>query len=194
MLGLNIMLEDGNVSYSNSAFKIDLAFLPGNVVEGRVADKSKVMSKDFECDVVFKATFEDDVNAPVTARTGKPLAAGGGGPGAAFLEIIKAAHASAQYVNAQKKDEQLEALMKKSEELGKYRFQARNSMMLMGASLQMKNVRITGGFTDGNKATLAFVIPDPKSKAEGKVNMHLENNQWKVGRVGLKEKNGKVFF
>lgn len=194
LLGLNIMLEEGNLSYSNSAFKIDLAFPPGNIVEGRFADKAKVMSKDFECALAFKATFENDADAPVTARTGKPLAARGGEPGAAFLEIIKAAQAGGQYVDAQKEDARLDALAKKSEELGKYRFQARSSMFLMSASLKMKNMRVTGGFTDGNKATLDFVIPDPKSKTEGKVNMHLENGQWKVGRMGLKDENGKLFF
>ncbi len=194
LIGLNIMLVDGNVSYSNSAFKIDLVYLPGNVVEGRITDKSKVMSKDFECEVAFKAAFEDDEDAPVTARTGKLLAAGGGKPGAAFLQIIKLVRASARHVDAQKDEAQLGALMKKSEELGIYRFQARSSVFLMGASLQMKNLRITRGFTDGNKATLDFVVLGPKGRAEGKVNIHLENNQWKVGKVGLKDKTGRVSF
>ncbi|HEX5732977.1 MAG TPA: hypothetical protein VF131_09100 [Blastocatellia bacterium] len=49
-------------------------------------------------------------------------------------------------------------------------------------------------FTDGNKATLGFVIPDAEGRVEGKVNMHLENKQWKVGKVGLKDENGKVTF
>lgn len=194
LLGINIVTEDGNVSYSSSAFKIDLVYLPGNTVEGRVNEKSQVMSKDFECEVAFKAAFGIDPEAPVTARTGKPLAAGGGAAGAAFLQVIRLAQEGAKYVEAQKDEAQMEALVKKSLELGKYRFQERNSLFLMSALQQMKDARVTAGFTDGNKATLSFVGLGPNGRTEGRVNMHLEGNQWKVGQMALKDKTGRISF
>ncbi len=63
-----------------------------------------------------------------------------------------------------------------------------------GAMLRMKAVSIISGFTNGKRATLHIIIPGPQGRTEGRVNMDLEDGLWKIGKIGIKDKNGTFSF
>jgi hypothetical protein len=186
--GVSVALESGNAAFSggNGASSLGFVFLPGNVVEGRASYDHK----GFNCDVAFKASFEPDVDAPVSSRAGKAIPGGGGAPGKAFLEFIRVAASALQQAESQKEDARLDYIGKKVEELRKYRFEGRKSLAFIFLDGGLKSARVLRGFTDGSKATLHFEILLPGERTEGRVNMHLEDNQWKIGKIALKGKGG----
>jgi hypothetical protein len=189
---VSVVLESGNASFSGSggSSALGFVFLPGNVVEGRASyDHDK-----FNCDVAFKATVEPDIDAPVSSGGGKALPVGGGAPGTAFLEFIRVAASAAQHADSQKKDAALDDLEKNEEELRKYRLKGRMSLGFVGFATVYKRVRVLRGFIDGSKATLHFESLASGERTEGRVNMHLEGNQWKIGKMELKGKDGTSTF
>jgi len=45
----------------------------------------------------------------------------------------------------------------------------------------VQDARVEGGFMSGEKATLSITGTDGGQKSISRINMHLENGQWKVG-------------
>ena len=57
----------------------------------------------------------------------------------------------------------------------------------------MSNIHIQRGFTSVENDSSPFDTTS-KGPAEARLNMHLENNQWKVGKMELKHKEGRETF
>lgn len=123
-------------------------------------------SASFRCPIPGKAK-----PAEAVAAAGKPLPAGGGDPGKAYLAFQKALSAGDVA--------KLKALAsadraKQMEDPGFA------EMLPMIREMQAKNIKITGGFVDGFDATLLLTGTSDGNPATGTVHLVLEEKQWKV--------------
>ena len=141
------------------------------------------MNVSFNAPVITTGEITD---GPVTASNGKPLPAGGGAPGTAYLMFVRAvptvtslkelsqlleASQSVRVIDETKKSLASVEPDKEKEALG-----------LLKSILAIKDARIDGGFWTDQKATLWVSGTDEGKSASARVNMHLENNRWKVGQ------------
>lgn len=121
----------------------------------------------------YDATFD----APVIVDPGegplpgKPLPAGGGEPGKAYEKYRKALFAGDL--------ETLRTLVsaERAADMDKPEFK---EMFPLIQEMMPKNIRITGGAIDGDKATLKVDASTKEEKSTGTITMVREGGQWKV--------------
>lgn len=164
---------------SGLEYPFEPAVFNDHLVEGRMftAKEEMVFDKKWQYDVKFKSSVRaDPYQSFVTASTGKALPEDGGEPGKAYLDYqaaIRTAKGSGDldrfYSKPVLKDRNANPELKEL------------ALEMEKGSL-LEDVKIVGGFIDGEKATLSI---EGKRKGEsnlrGKVNLHLEDGQWKIG-------------
>ena len=188
------------------SYETDIVRADGQSIEGRLYTmKAEQIGKEtYELDLAFNAAIKESPNAPITSSNGTALPAGGGSPGKAYLErmnalrqaktleevaaVIKNMRAGegdpadliAAYEDLIEKNPKLDTPAKKQE--------ARQALieMLRGPAA-MEGLKITGGFVAGDKATLWIAGTQERQAVEGRVNMRLEQGQWKIGTAMLQE-------
>jgi hypothetical protein len=176
-------------------------------IQGRLFTElpEKLGEHTYEFNVAFHVTVESDSpNIPVTAKNGKPLAVGGGEPGKAFMAIAKAL---AVAKNARELAGALQSslIARLAAELRPNAPATEVTKEMEAVAFQLlkfeiiENPQVTGGFIGDGKATLAVVgfqespfqddsptqaknKPAKKQKVSARINMHLENGQWKMGK------------
>jgi hypothetical protein len=158
-------------------------------VDGRIFNDGALIKSDraTALDVSFNAAIIKSypVDGPVTAANGQPLPAGGGAAGGAYLAFLEA-------VSATKNFKELKQLLEASQS-AKWSAELKRSLETVPAEreqetfqvykgvLATKNAQVEGGFVSGEKATLWVTGTDDGEKIAARINMHLENGQWKVG-------------
>jgi hypothetical protein len=169
----------GLAQVSGSEYPFEPVVFNERMIEGRLftAKAETVFDKKWQFDAKFKSSVRVDPNTSfVTASTGKPLAADGGEPGKAYLDYqtaIRSAKSSGEldkfYSKPLLKDRTADP------ELKELAWEMEKESVL-------QDIKIAGGFIDGEKATLSI---EGKREGEpnlrGKVNLHLEEGQWKIG-------------
>lgn len=190
------MADTRDIEEALTATDIDLSKFDDQLIDGRIytPKPDKEFDHTYELDVSFNAQISrpDQTDAPVTASNGQPLPADGGAPGQAYLAFIKAVESTK---NFKELTQVLETSLsvKPLEEAKKSlatipAAEERATFELFKLVLIIKDARIEGGFVSGEKATLSVTGTDGGQKARARINMHLENGQWKVGasstRVG----------
>lgn len=178
---------------------IDLSKFDDSTIDGRIytTGPNKKFDHTYELDLSFNAQLSkpDEKDAPITANNGQPLPADGGAPGQAYLAFVKAVEGTTNLKElAQVLESSLSALPLA---------EAKKSLATIPASeekatfelfklvLITKDARIEGGFVSGDKATLSVTGMDGGEKAKARINMHLENGQWKVGASSTRVGNMK---
>ncbi len=171
--------------------EVDLSQFDNKALDGKIYTKgvSKSLGPTYEVDVSFNApviTIGDAVNAPVVASTGQPLPVGGGAAGPVYLIFVKAVSLTKNFQElrqllAASQSAGASAEMKKSLE----RVPAEEEQQMFGllkGVLTITDPVVEGGFISGDKATLWVTGMEDGKKLRARVNMHLENHQWKVGK------------
>ncbi|MCM3873440.1 MAG: hypothetical protein ND895_22385 [Pyrinomonadaceae bacterium] len=170
--------------------EVEVSQLDAKAIDGKIYTKEpfKWFDHTYEVNVSFNApliTSGDPMDGPVTVGTGKPLPAGGDDPGKAYLTFIQA-------VPTTKNLKELTQLLEASQAARVFA-ETKKSMTTVPADkeqatfeilkslLTIKDARVDGGFWTNDKATLWISGTDEGKKASARVNMHLENNLWKVG-------------
>ena len=157
------------------------------MVEGRLftAKAESGLDKKWQYDAKFKSSVRvDPIKSFVTASTGKPLPADGGEPARAYLEYqtaIRSAKSAGDldrfYSKPVLKDRNANPEMKEL------------AMEMEKGSL-LEDMKIVGGFVDGDKATLSIEgKQEGEGNLRGKVNLHLEDGQWKIGAQSFRGGN-----
>ncbi|MEK6282805.1 MAG: hypothetical protein AABN95_20810 [Acidobacteriota bacterium] len=182
-------METRDLDESLMSTDIDLSKFDDSLIDGRLYTPKPYKSFDstYELDVSFNAQINkpDETDAPVKASQGQPLPSDGGEPGKAYLAFLKGVEAAGNLKElAQVLETSLSA--KPSEEAKKSLAsvpvdEEDKTFNLFKTVLLINDPRIEGGLVSGDKATLSFTGMDGGQKANGRVNMHLENGQWKVG-------------
>lgn len=170
-------------------------------IEGRIYTLKPEESRDrtYELDLSFNAAIKGGANAPVTAKSGKLLPVDGGDPGGAFLKYMKAfqqAKTFEELRQAEKEsrgssetqdrriedDPRLDTPEKKKEAMQKL-------FELEKAFAAIDDLKVTGGFAGSDRATLAFTGTQRGYEVQGRVNMQLDNGQWKQGKTSVQVGN-----
>lgn len=153
--------------------------------------------KTYEFDITFKAELKNP-DAPVTAKTGKPLPAGGGEAGKAYLDrqsalnntrsfeeyyqvVSKTTAAGSDDAEFLERLRDVEERDPKNDTPEKKKKAVEDLLKMFRQVSSTAKDKITGGFLSNEKATLH--IKD--NETEMHINMHLENGQWKVGKRQL---------
>ena len=177
---------------------IDLSKFDDRTIDGKIytTRPSQKFDHTYELDLSFNAQINkpDTTDAPVTAGNGQPLPADGGAPGRAYLAFIKAVEATGnlkdltQVLETWLSARPLAEAKKSLATIPAAEEQATIGMLKM--VLIIKDARVEGGFVSVDKATLSVTGTDGGQKANARINMHLENGQWKIGaastRVGAR--------
>ncbi len=175
----------------------ELVRLDDQSIEGRIYTLKPEESRDrtYELDLSFNAAIKGGASAPVTAKSGKPLPVDGGDPGVAFLKHMKAfeqAKTVEELRQVEKEarreseaqdrriedDPRLDTPEKKKEAMQKL-FEVEKGFAAIA------DLKVTGGFAGSDRATLAFTGTQRGYEVQGRVNMHLENGQWKQGETSV---------
>lgn len=174
-------IERDYVKYNNEA------------IEGRLFSSFPIQQQDrvYKIDVLFNAAILQPAasNGPVTAANGgTALPADGGPPAKAYLAAIERMKSAKSFdekiavwmsvvpaADAEKIKRDLETLS------------AAQRQMFLEVFAPLDDLQLAGGFIKDNKATLRFTGTGREGKATEVVNMHLENNQWKIGRREIRE-------
>ncbi|MEO8436700.1 MAG: hypothetical protein ABI596_17510 [Pyrinomonadaceae bacterium] len=177
---------------------IDLSKFDDRTIDGKIytTGPNRKFDHTYELDVSFNVQISkpDPTDAPVTAGSGQPLPADGGAPGKAYLAFIKAVEASrnlkelTQVLENSLSARPLAESRKSLATVPAAEEQATLGMLKM--VLIVKDARIAGGFGGGDKATLSITGTDGGQKANARVNLHLENGQWKVGAASTRVGSG----
>ena len=186
----------------------ELAKFDGNSVEGRIYTLKPVEWSDrtYELDLSFNAAIKEGPNAPVTAKTGKPLPADGGDPARAFLKYMTAVQQAKDYealsrvtMEARRSSDKQDLRMEddpRFDTLAKKKEAMQKMFELEKAFSAIDDLKITGGFVAGDRATLTFTGSERGYEVVGRVNMYLEAGQWKHGgitsRIGNKMVRAKA--
>jgi hypothetical protein len=163
-------------------------------IDGRIFNDGALIKSEraSTLDVSFNAGIikSDPVDGPVTAGNGQPLPAGGGAPGAAYLDFIKAMAATKNFKEMKvlltaSRSATLAAEVNRSlAEVPAEREQ--ETFRVYKSVLTIENAQVEGGFVSGNKATLWVTGTEDGKKVTARFNMHLENGQWKVGTGSMR--------
>ena len=176
---------------------VDLAKFDEHVIDGRLYTTAPENSfgHTYELDLSFNAQIIKPAteDAPITAGNGQPLPADGGAPGQAFMAFNKAVEKT---TNLKELTQVLEAWLsaKPLAEMKQEKIPAaeeKASFELFKSVLSVKDARIEGGFVSNDKATLSITGTDDGKKTITRMNMHLENGQWKVGAGSTRVGDGK---
>ena len=162
-------------------------------IEGRLYTPFQVSNAShvYKAELLFNATMlpPTATEGPVTASTGgTALPADGGEPVKAYLtagERMKAAKDVDQKLVVWLSLVPAADAEKIKRDVDKLNPDARRLLTEVFAPLD--DLRLVGGFVQGNKATLRFTGTGRDGKATEVVNMHLENGQWKIGRREIRE-------
>lgn len=165
----------------------------GDAIEGRFYTPFQVSNAShvYKAELLFNATMLPPTapEGPVTASTGgTALPADGGEPAKAYLaagERMKAAKDIDQKLVVWLSLVPATDAEKIKRDLDNLTPEARRLLTEVFAPLD--DLRLVGGFIQGNKATLRFTGTGREGKATEVVNMHLENGQWKIGRREIRE-------
>jgi len=182
---------------ANFIFRLEseLVKFDTNTVEGRIYTLKPVEWSDrtYELDLSFNAAIKEGANAPVTAKNGKPLPAGGGDPARAFLKYMTAVQQAKDYdelnragLEARRSSDKQELRIEDDPRLdtpAKKKEAMQKMFELAKAFSSVDGLIITGGFIAGDRATLAFTGSERGYEVVGRVNMYLENGQWKQGGI-----------
>jgi len=176
--------------YDHPSAEVELSQLDAKAIDGKIYTKKPYEWFDhtYEMNVSFNApvvTSGDPIDGPVTASNGKPLPAGGGAPGTAYLTFVQAVPS----VNSLKELAQLLEASQSTRVFGETKKslasvpadKEKEALGVLKSILTIKDARVDGGFWTSDKATLWITGTDEGKKASARVNMHLENNRWKVG-------------
>jgi hypothetical protein len=174
---------------SGMDYPFEPAVFNNQLVEGRLftAKAETVFDKKWQYDVKFKSSVRvDPYQSFVTASTGRPLAADGGEAGKAYLDYqaaIRTAKGPGDldrfYSKPVLKDRNANPELKEL------------AMEMEKGSL-LEDIKIVGGFIDGEKATLSVEGKrEGESNLRGKVNLHLEDGQWKIGAQAFRGGNSQ---
>lgn len=170
--------------------EIDLSQFDSKAVDGKIymKDPFKWFDHTYEINVSFNApvvTSGDSASAPVPARSGEPLPPNGGPPGQAYLTFVTAV---AKTTNFQELNQLLQAAQSASASAEMKRSLASvpaekqdETFGFLRGMLTIPNPRVESGFISGDKATLWVTGTENGKNVRARVNMHLENGQWKVG-------------
>lgn len=162
-------------------------------VEGRLYTTLEVSAARhvYKAELLFNAMMlpATAMDGPVTASTGgTALPADGGEPGKAYLaaaERMKAAKDVDQKLVVWLSLVPAAKAEKIKQDLDKLTPAARGLLTEVFAPLD--DLRLVGGFIQGEKATLRLTGTGRDGKATEAVNLHLENGQWKLGRREIRE-------
>jgi hypothetical protein len=183
------MADRSNFEDTLMSSDIDLSKFDDRTIDGRIytTGPNKKFDHTYELDVSFNAQIKkpDATDAPVTASNGQPLPADGGAPGQAYMAFIKAVEATK---NLKELVQVLETSLSATKlEEGKKSLasippaEEQTTFKLFKTMIIVKDARVEGGFMSGEKATLSITGTDGGQKSISRINMHLENGQWKVG-------------
>jgi hypothetical protein len=164
-----------------------------DAIEGRLYTTLEInnIRHVYKAELLFNATMLPPTasEGPVTASTGgTALPADGGEPAKAYLaagERMKAAKDVDQKLAVWLSVVPAAEAEKIKRDLDKLTPEARG--LLIDVFAPLDDLRLVGGFIQGNKATLRFSGTGREGKATEVVNMHLENGQWKIGRREIRE-------
>ena len=183
------------------SYETDLVRFDARNLEGRfyTLAPQKLAEETYEMNISFNAAVKDNPNAPITATNGKPLPAGGGEPGRAYVENIRSIKATKNYEelyelmgriassatgNSLEPPEAIEKELARDPKFSDpaKRKEFKEDLFKMMRSLSgMDGLRITGGFANAGRATLHLKGVDGQFITDTRVNMHLEGGQWKLG-------------
>jgi len=145
----------------------------------------------YELDLSFNGAIKEGPNAPVTAKNGKPLPPDGGDPARAFLKYRKAILEATNFEELQQIGKESRRASDKEEPRiqddprfdtpEKKKLMMQKMFELEKAFEAIDDLKITGGFVNSDRATLAFTGTRDGYEVSGRSNMHLENGQWKQG-------------
>lgn len=195
-----VRLDQNLLSAVVFRYERELVKFDGKSIEGRLytLKPQKVSDTTYEMDISFNVSVRDGDDPPVTSITGKPLGPGGGAAGLAYVAHLKAIKETKSYEelyqllssigasggNRLRSPEEVEEELKRTPgfEDPKKRAEFKNGLFeLSRAFSEVQDLKVTGGFISGNKATLSFIGGDGVMDMAGRVNMRLENGQWKLG-------------
>jgi hypothetical protein len=173
---------------------IDLSKFDDRTIDGKIytTGPNSKFDHTYELEVSFNAQISkpDASDAPVTSGNGQALPAGGGAPGQAYQAFAKAVEATrnlkelAQVLENSLSARPLAEAKKSLATVSPAEEQATVGMFKM--VLIVKDAKIEGGFVSGDKATLSITGTDGGQKANARVNLHLENGQWKIGAASTR--------
>ncbi|HYJ48131.1 MAG TPA: hypothetical protein VEV81_16080, partial [Pyrinomonadaceae bacterium] len=185
-------------------YETDIIHSDGQRIEAKLYTlKPAELGKDtYELDLAFNAAIKESPNAPVTVSNGTALPAGGGAPGKAYLDHMSALRqaktldevvAVTNNMGATGEDDSIDELKKMIEtnpnlDTPAKKEKAREALIeLLRGPAAMVELKVTNGFVAGDKATLWIAGTQEGQALEGRINMHLEQGQWKIGRAALRD-------
>lgn len=182
---------------------------------GDCAIQGEKQNPNLAYEASFKAPIQppDDKKIAISVRDGRPLPASGGEAGKAALayfailkssadleiELAKARNASASNENdIKQKQAQLDELFSKVKNLtpnGRNLEEAEpNELFALNVISNLEKYEILEGYIIGKRVTLNLKASFDSGKGVkiwvGKVNLILENGQWKILRVGMRMQEG----
>jgi hypothetical protein len=164
-----------------------------DAIEGRLFSAFPIHEQEriYKVDLLFNAAMLPPVasNGPVTANNGgSALPADGGAPAKAYFSAIERMKSAKGFdekmavwlsvvpaADAEKIKRDLESVSPAQRQ------------MFLEVFAPLDDLQLTGGFIKDNKATLGFTGTGREGKATEVVNMHLEGDQWKIGRREIRE-------
>ncbi len=183
-------------------YETELVRADGQRIEGRLYTlKPAQLAEDtYELDLAFNATIKESPSAPVTASKGTALPAGGGEPGKAYLDHMNALRqaktleevlAVTKTMSTADDDSigEFKNLIEANPELDTpaKREKARQALMeLLRSPATMEGLKVTNGFVTGDKATLWITGKQEGQALEGRINMRLEQGEWKMTKAALR--------
>lgn len=162
-------------------------------IEGRIytLKPQEWSDRTYELDISFNASIKEGSNAPVTAKNGKPLPIDGGDPARMFLKYMKA-YSEAKTLEELRQVDKEAHIARAAQEINpeddprfdtpEKKKEVREKIFELEKTFSVTDdLKITGGFIRDDRATLAFTGTQRGYEVLGRVNMHLENGQWKQG-------------
>ena len=161
-------------------------FKPTSFTKKSLAGKlSTTHESDFnQVSYSYSATFKASVEAPKSEAPpklkGTPLPAGGGDIGKAYLAFEKSVAAGdmAAVRNG--------VSAERAAEMDSPDFK---EMFPLMQAMQAKDIKVTGGAVDGDKATLIATGMSDGDKANGTISMVREGGKWKVAKASWSSKH-----
>lgn len=156
----------------------------GKVTASSIEGKLFIPKEDDFAGYTYKydATFNAPLAAPAAkaAMKGAALPADGGAPGKAYRDYLAALKAGDLAKLAKSVDAEHAAQMKSPDF---------KEMLKMIQAMEPTNIRITGGSSDGSKATLDVTGKDGEQTSTGTVELVLEGGAWKLARESWSTKS-----
>jgi hypothetical protein len=181
-------------------FRVEVERYTDTSMKGRVfTEKPQSFVKvEYEFDIAFDVELEPRNQPPVGASSGARLPAGGDDAGAAYVAAIRDLSAATTYEELYAVSKRVTSTMRGAIESPAELEAARLSIPQYAAPekrvewirrnykarrafLPPQVPTVTGGFVNGDRATLSLRWVDSKVEMEGRVNMQREGGMWKLG-------------